>query len=77
MSLFDQMERTGTAPKGHSEPLFCYWNKSGRSEVDVLRKMVELWFLRLPDAAKKLLRSDFRSSPTVVDKKVLPLENKR
>ena len=61
MTLFDQMDRVDDAPKDYSEPLFSYWNRSARSDVDALRRMVEMWFLRLPDSGKKRLRGDFRS----------------
>jgi hypothetical protein len=61
MFLFDQMDWVDKAPKGYSEPLFCYWNRSARPEIDALRQMVEMWVLGVPEPAKRTLRSDFRS----------------
>jgi len=41
--------------------LFPYWNTSGREDIRVRREILEGWFARFPDSAKKDLRQRFRS----------------
>lgn len=62
MNLFDQdVETIGNRPRRYAEPVFDYYNRSGRRSVGEMRKVLEEWFARYPDRGKADLRGRFRS----------------
>ena len=61
MKLFDDINRKENGPKHFADPHFYYLNHSARSESEVIRKLLELWFAHVPFGDQKGLRSRFRS----------------
>src|SRR5262249_52731893 len=61
MQLFDEVNRVDQRSKRENEPLFDYYNCSGRRSVGALRELLESWFQRYPQTARKDLRARFRS----------------
>jgi hypothetical protein len=61
MALFDDVTRSDQRPARDHEPLFDYYNTSGRRSVDGIRTILETWFQRIPESAKTELRARFRS----------------
>ncbi|MDR4489198.1 MAG: hypothetical protein R3B83_16995 [Nitrospirales bacterium] len=61
MTLFDFTPRSDQRPARDNEPLFDYYNISGRSSVAEIRAILEAWFQRVPESAKTELRARFRS----------------
>jgi len=64
-SLFDEMARVERRPKREAESLFDYYNSSGRTSVDALRKLLDAWFARLPAEARTAVRARIRSSDDI------------
>jgi hypothetical protein len=60
MFLFDDIRRTDMGPALHGEPNFAYLNRSARRPFTNVREVLEQWFLRYPDNAKKEFRDRFR-----------------
>lgn len=61
MTLFDDVTRSDRRPARENEPLFDYYNTSGRRSVDGIRTTLDTWFQRIPESAKTELRARFRS----------------
>jgi hypothetical protein len=61
MILFDDIIRSDQRPPRDNEPLFDYYNTSGRHSVEGIRTILESWFQRIPEAAKAELRARCRS----------------
>lgn len=60
MRLFDDIERDDVGYKSHSEPLFCYHNRSARPEVARIRALLEQWFSHSPAEMSADVRGRFR-----------------
>lgn len=61
MRLFDDISPSERRFKKYNEPLFDYYNTSGRPSVAALRDLLESWFEQYPDPWKPELRERFRS----------------
>ena len=61
MELFDDITRDYTGTAAYGEPRFSFLNRSARTEFARIRKMLEEWFSRYPEAEQKDLRGRFRS----------------
>lgn len=61
VTLFDAVDRSGTEPAAYAEPMFRYWNRSARRDIDRVRLELEQWFSRYPSEHASDLRSRFRS----------------
>jgi hypothetical protein len=59
--LFDNMEGTGDGPKGHSESLFAFLNRSSNPGMERIRELLETWFAQYPSNARGDLQRRFRS----------------
>lgn len=63
MPLFDSnMNRCESRPKREAEPLFTYYNTTGRPAFTVIRQTLEQWFERYPAAGAPDLAARFRST---------------
>ena len=51
----------GIRPKQHSESTFEYYNRSLRTDIRVVKQVIEEWFAHIPDSAQHDLRQRFRS----------------
>jgi hypothetical protein len=60
MALFDDATRSDQRPARDKEPLFDYYNTSGRRSVEGIRTILETWFQRIPGSAQPELRARFR-----------------
>ncbi|HUZ47746.1 MAG TPA: hypothetical protein VMW54_14005 [Terriglobia bacterium] len=61
MQLFDDRARDSLRPKNESESTFDYYNQSARPSIVELREILESWFSRYPESAKKNLCTRFMS----------------
>jgi hypothetical protein len=59
--LFDRTAATSEAPKGHSESLFSYLNRSSRPGMAAIRGLLDIWFAQYPSRAQDDLRKRFCS----------------
>ena len=59
--LFDYAARDFQGPADHAESSFHYLNRSGRTEAQHVRNVLERWFEDFPLSGKAELRSRFRS----------------
>lgn len=62
MKLFDEIIRSYSGPALYAEPKFEYYNRSARSDIDRIRRLLEEWFSHYPVNHQQELRSRFRSS---------------
>jgi len=60
--LFDDISRRDKRPRGHSEPLYDYLNRSARKSSEQVRNLLESWFSNYPDKFKKEFKRRFCSS---------------
>lgn len=60
MGIFDDVPRAYKGPARYGENRFSFINRSGRATVGAVRKVLEEWFTRYPNAAQPLLRRRFR-----------------
>lgn len=58
--LFDEFERTETAPAGYAQPYFDFVNRSAWREAAAVRALLEEWFAQFPGNRAEL-RGRFRS----------------
>jgi hypothetical protein len=61
-TLFDNVHRDYIGSARYSESQFVYLNRSARSEANLIRTLLEVWFSRYPQAEAVDLRERFRSS---------------
>jgi hypothetical protein len=61
-TLFDDFPRLDKGPSDRSESTFEYLNRSARSDVALIRDLLEDWFSRLPPNAQPELHARFRSA---------------
>jgi hypothetical protein len=61
LALFDKMERAEQRPKREREPIFDYYNSSGRRPIAALRELLQTWFNSYPVLGKKDIQARFRS----------------
>lgn len=59
-SLFDQMDRTDSGPKKHSESVFAFLNRSSRPEIAKIRDRLQSWFEGFPVKARRDVWKRFR-----------------
>src|SRR5213076_1299424 len=63
MPLFDAgINRRENRPKREAEPLFTYYNTTGRPAFATIRNVLEEWFNRYPAADQQRLAGQFRST---------------
>jgi hypothetical protein len=62
MTVFDDVPRCGTDSPDHNETAFGYLTRSGRTEADRVRFLVDTWFDHYPAAHRDALIARFRSS---------------
>jgi hypothetical protein len=60
--IFDEEERTDEGLARHSQSQFGYLNRSGRAEVEAIRRVLESWFTRIPEEHRPDLRGRLRSN---------------
>lgn len=58
--LFDDIERTEDGPARYAEPRFAYWNRSARTDIGLVRALMEEWFARYPSDDAPELRARIR-----------------
>lgn len=61
MQLFDEIERTDTGYPNHDESSFVFLNRSARTDVNCIRKVLQKWFDSFPEEKKADIHSKFRS----------------
>lgn len=63
MRLFDEdIKREDIEPAKHAEPNFTYLNRTARESFEMIRNIIEDWFINYPESEKKELRARFRST---------------
>ena len=60
--LFDNISRNYKGPRGYSETIYEYLNRSARPSMERVRNLLEGWFSNYPSCAQNELRSRFHSS---------------
>ncbi len=63
--LFNNITRRDKGPRGYSEPLYDYLNRSARTSSEQIRSLLNEWFSRFSSPHKKDLKSRFCSSDDV------------
>ena len=63
--LFDDIPRDFKGPRGHTESLYEYLNRSGRPSIERIRILLEDWFSNYPSDAQNELGSRFRASDDI------------
>ena len=62
MPLFDNIARSELRTKNEAEATFTYYNTSARPSIQAMRAMLEQWFDRVPDDAKKDVAARYQST---------------
>ena len=63
--LFDNIPRNFKGPRGHSDPLYEYINRSARPSMERIRILLEDWFSNYPADAQNEIRARFRTSDDI------------
>ena len=61
LGLFDVKHRTDFGPRRRVEPAFAFLNRAARPEFDLVRDLLESWFVRFPNSSAPDVRQRFRS----------------
>lgn len=59
--LFDLIERDYKGPRGHTESLYSYINRSSRPSMIRIRQLIEDWFFHYPSSSQGVLKKRFCS----------------
>ena len=60
--LFDDISRQDKSPRGYSEPLYDYLNRSARPSSEQIRSLLDEWYSHFPSDHKNELQRRFCSS---------------
>src|SRR5690348_8101098 len=58
--IFDDIDRTNSEPKSHTESSYHFLNRVARPEWELVRNLIDGWFSHYPQAAQADLRSRLR-----------------
>jgi hypothetical protein len=61
MVVFDEFERVSASPAAHNENFAAFLNRVNTPFWEEVRRLIEDWFVRLPDEEKASIRSRLRS----------------
>lgn len=62
LKLFENIERPYLGPANNRENTYDYYNRSGRTDISIVRDKLEEWFSDIPNSEKSEMKERFKKS---------------